>query len=49
MDINEIKDIVEENYGINIHIDKFKCDYSPLNKECLHEKCSFFNKEEVNI
>lgn len=42
-------DYAKENYNINIHIDKFKCDYSPLNNKCLHEKCPFFNKEVVNI
>ena len=42
-------DYAKENYNINIHIDKFKCIYSPLNIECLHEKCPFFNKEVVNI
>ena len=36
-------------YNNNIHIDNFKYYYSPLNKECLHEKCPFFNKEVVNI
>ena len=43
------KDYAKENYKINIHIDKFKCDYSPLNNKCLHEKRPFFNKEVVNI
>ena len=46
---SEKSNYAKENYNINIHIDKFKCDYSPLNKECLHEKCPFFNKEVVNI
>lgn len=33
---------VREKYGIEMELDKIKCEFSPSNKQCLHEKCPFY-------
>lgn len=37
-------DFVEKQMGVYMEKDKIKCEYSKLNKECIKEKCPFYNK-----
>ena len=36
-------DFVKENFGIQLEKEKVKCKYSHLNKQCIKEKCPFYN------
>ena len=35
---------VKEKYGIEMGAEKIECEFSPSNKQCLHEKCPFYKK-----
>ena len=34
---------VGEKYGIKMEIQKIECEFSPLNAQCLRDKCPFYN------
>lgn len=33
---------VKEKYGIEMELNKIECEFSSLNKQCLHNKCPFY-------
>ncbi len=33
---------VEDKYGVKMDIDKIKCDFSSLNKQCIENRCPYF-------
>lgn len=39
----EATDLIRSNFSVNLNIDKnIVCGFSPLNRECLKEKCPFY-------
>lgn len=37
-------EFVKEKYGIEMETDSAPCKFSPLNKQCLHDKCPFYKR-----
>lgn len=37
-------EFVKEKYGIEMETDSAPCEFSPLNKQCLHDKCPFYKR-----
>jgi hypothetical protein len=37
---------VKEKYQIEMELDQITCYYSKLNKECIKEKCPFWDKKQ---
>jgi hypothetical protein len=45
LSITEAVNFLRDSFGIVVNINKnIKCVFSPLNKECLKEKCLFYSK-----
>ena len=46
--LNTAIDFVDSNLGIQMQKpDKLVCDFSERNKECIKEKCPYYNKEQL--
>lgn len=37
-------EFVKEKYGIEMETEKIECEFSPLNKQCLKNKCPFYKE-----
>ena len=37
-------DFIREQYGVEMTMDKIVCEFSPLNKQCIGNRCPFFAK-----
>ena len=37
-------EFVKNKYNIDLEIDEVKCEFSPLNAQCIKERCPFYNK-----
>ena len=45
--ITEAVQFLKDNFNVQMHISsEIQCHFSPLNKECLKEKCRFYPKAE---
>lgn len=40
---NAVK-FVREKYRIEMELNRIDCEFSPFNKQCLHDKCPFYKK-----
>ncbi len=41
-------DFIREQYGVEMTMDKIVCEFSPLNKQCIGNRCPFFAKAQQN-
>ena len=39
--MEEAKGYIAERYGVKLDLPEIKCDFSPLNKQCIGEKCPY--------
>ena len=37
-------EFVNKKYGLDMEINDVKCDFSDMNKQCIKERCPFYNK-----
>ena len=44
--LKEVVLFVKEKYQIEMELDQITCYYSKLNKECIKEKCPFWDKKQ---
>lgn len=41
-------DFIREQYGVEMTMDKIVCEFYPLNKQCIGNRCPFFAKAQQN-
>jgi hypothetical protein len=46
LSLKEVVLFVKEKYQIEMELDQITCYYSKLNKECIKEKCPFWDKKQ---
>lgn len=42
-------EFVKEKYGVEMECGKISCGFSPRNRQCLKEKCPFFERNELTL
>lgn len=40
-------EFVKKNYGINMNVKPFRCEFSQFNQQCKKSDCPYFNKSDV--